>query len=158
MNLKDAAYNVVHDYPGGAESLGPRIGKNSTTLSQEVKGTRDAKLGLFTAEKITQISGDLRILQTFAANCGQMLIPLPESLLSGKDEDCMLRLADTARDFGELCKEVAGDVCHGDISDNDLARIDRDCGLLIADLHALREALAKRNLDGKPSAQLKVVA
>ena len=149
MDLLDTAYNVVHDYPGGADSLGPRIDKNPTTLNHEVKGTRDAKLGLLTAEKITQKSGDLRILQAFAANCGQMVLPLPEALLKGSDEDCMLRLADTAREFGVLVKEVAGDMADGKISDNELKRIDRDCGRLIADLHALREALAQRNAEGK---------
>lgn len=149
MNLLDTAYAVVHDYPGGADSLGPRIGKNATTLSHEVKGTRDAKLGLLTAEKITHLSGDLRILTAFAINCGQMLVPLPESLLKGSDEDCMLRLADTAREFGTLCKEVAVDMADGKISDNELKRIDRDCGRLIAELHSLREALAQRNAEGK---------
>jgi hypothetical protein len=148
MHLRDVAYNVVHDYPGGAASLAPRLAKNATTLCHELSGTGVAKLGLLDAEKITHLAGDLRILEAFATNCGQMLVPLPESI-GVADDDCMLRLADTAREFGELCKEVAGDLADGSISDNELSRIDRECGHLIASLHALRESLARRNAECK---------
>ena len=149
MDLLDTAYNVVHDYPGGAPSLAPRLAKSSTTLAHEVKATGTAKLGLLDAEKITQLSGDLRILQAFAANCGQMLVPLPDQFRDDAD-DCMLRLADSARDFGELVREVSVDLGHSAISDNDLRRIDADSGRLIADLHALRESLGKRHAALKP--------
>ncbi|MDP3650924.1 MAG: hypothetical protein Q8R67_04490 [Rhodoferax sp.] len=148
MNVLDAAYNVVHDYPGGADSLAPRIDKNATTLCHEVSGTGTAKLALVTAQKITQRTGDLRILVAFATNCGQMLVPLPHSGVLPED-DCMLRLADAAKEFGELCREVAADLSDGSISDNELERIDTECGLLIASVHKLRESLAVRNLAGK---------
>jgi hypothetical protein len=149
MHLRDVAYNVVHDYPGGALSLAPRMGKNATSLAHELNGTGTSKLGLMDAEKITHLTKDLRILAAFATNCGQMLVPLPSAMDLGHDEDCMLRLADTAREFGELCKEVAGDLVDGHISDNELQRIDRECGELISSLHALREAVARRNVAGK---------
>lgn len=154
MDLRDVAANVVHDYPGGAPSLAPRVGMNATTLAHEVNGTGSAKLGLLAAEKITQRSGDLRILEAFAMNCGQMVVPLPDALNEAGD-DCMLKLADTAREFGEFCREVGGDLADGKISDNELERIDRECGQLIASLHAVREALARRNLAGKPAAEVK---
>lgn len=149
MDLRDVAANVVHDYPGGAPSLAPRVGKNATTLAHELNGTGAAKLGLLDAEKITLRTGDLRILQAFALNCGQMLVPLPEAEGDGVD-DCMIRLANTAREFGDLCTEVAGDLADGAISDNELSRIDRECGDLMSSLRILREALARRNLAGKP--------
>ncbi len=149
MHLRDVAYNVVHDYPGGALSLAPRMGKNATSLAHELNGTGTSKLGLMDAEKITHLAKDLRILEAFATNCGQMLVPLPPAIDLGHDEDCMLRLADTAREFGELCKEVASDLVDGQISDNELHRIDRECGELISSLHALREAVACRNFQAK---------
>lgn len=149
MDILDAAYNVVHDYPGGPDSLGPRVGKNPVTLSHEVRQTGGAKLGLHTAEKLTQRTGDLRILQAFAANCGQMLVALPV-LPEGVADDCMERLAVSAREFGELCTEVATDLADGVISDNELARIEKASGELVASVHALGVALAKRNQAGKP--------
>jgi hypothetical protein len=152
MDLRDVAANVVHDYPGGSPSLAPRIGKNATTLAHEVHGTGAAKLGLLDAEKITLRTGDLRILEAFALNCGQMLIPLPQSSDQPVD-DCMARLATTAREFGDLCTEVAADLVDGSISDNELARIDRECGELMSSLRTLREALARRNQAGKTTTQ-----
>jgi hypothetical protein len=148
MSLRDAAFNVVHDYPGGSVSLAPRLGKSHASLSHELTATGTAKLGLLDAEKITILTGDLRILEAFATDCGQMLVPLPDATVLMGD-DCMLRLADTAREFGDLCKEVGGDLVDGKISDNELRRIDKECGELIASLHALRESLARRNADGK---------
>ena len=105
MSLQDAYFNVIHDSPGGAASLAPRLGKSSTTLCHEATRTGFAKAGLLDAEKITLLTGDLRILEAFANNCGQMLVPLPTATVL-LDDDCMLRLADTAREFGELCKEI----------------------------------------------------
>lgn len=154
MDLRDVAANVVHDYPGGCPSLAPRIGKNATTLSHEVHGTGAAKLGLLDAEKITLRTGDLRILAAFALNCGQMLVPLPEALDTDSD-DCMAKLAVAAREFGELCTEVASDLLDGAISDNELARIDRECGELMASLRTLREALFRRNQAGKPAQEVR---
>lgn len=148
MNLLDAAYNVVHDYPGGADSLAPRLVKRGTYLSAEVSATGTAKLGLLDAEKITQLTGDLRILQAFNTNCGQMMVPLPQAVDLDTD-DCMLRLAASAKEFGDFCTEVASDLSDGKITDNELGRIDKECGELIASVHALREALQKRNQVGK---------
>lgn len=150
MRLRDAAFNLVQDYPGGAESLAPRFGKNATTLSHEVKGTGTAKLGLEDSERMTIMSGDLRILASFAHNCGQMLVPLPEALEHAGD-DCMMRLADTAREFAELCREVSADLADGTISDNELARINKEVGRMNGCLHALQKAVAVRNLEGKPA-------
>ena len=43
----------------------------------------------------------------------------------------------------------------GKISDNELARIDRECGELIASLHQVRESVARRNMAGKPACEVK---
>lgn len=149
MSLRDAAFNVVHDYPGGSVSLAPRLGKSHASLSHELTATGTAKLGLLDAEKITILTGDLRILQTFAADCGQMLVPLPAAMVL-LDDDCMLRLADMAREFGELCKETGGDLADGQISDNELRRINKESSELIASVHALMLSLAQRNAQRKP--------
>jgi hypothetical protein len=144
MNLLDAAYNLVRRYPGGAESLGPRLSKSPTTLNHEVLGTGGAKLGLLTAQAMTDMSGDLAILSAWATDAGQMLVPLPV-LQTGERDDCMVRMAAMAEEFGRLCTEVAGDLGDGQISDNELRRIDKESGQMIAAIHALREALARRN-------------
>ncbi len=113
---------------------------------------QNGMLGLLDAEKITLRTGDMRILEAFALNCGHMLIQLPTDLGDNAD-DCMARLAATAREFGDLCTEVSADLADGSISDNELARIDRECGELMASLRPLREALARRNQQGKPTTE-----
>lgn len=144
MNLLDAAYLVVHDYKGGANSLAPRMGKSGTYLSAEVSATGTAKLGLLDAEKITNLTGDLRILEAFATNCGQMLVPLP-MLDELQIDDCMLRLADSMKAAGDLCKEVASDLSDGSLNDNEMANIEAVTGKAIASMNLLVNSLTARH-------------
>ncbi|KQP37569.1 phage regulatory CII family protein [Pseudorhodoferax sp. Leaf274] len=147
----DAAFNVVSDYPGGAASLAPRIDKAASTLTQEVNGTPQAKLGLATAVKITQRTGDLRILLAFAGACGQMLLPLPEGL-DVDDDDCMRAATSAAREFGELMTEVMAARADGRTTDNELDRVTRSTGELMRALHQLNAAFVASNMAGKPAA------
>jgi hypothetical protein len=151
QTVLDAAYNVVHDYPGGAPSLAPRIGKNATTLAHECNGTGAAKLGLADAVKLTQRSGDMRILLAFATACGQMCLPLPETL-SGSADDCMQALAASSREFAELMNEVLQARSDGHTSDNELDNVLRGGGELIRAIHGLQAAFIASNSAGKPPA------
>ena len=142
----DAAYNLVVDYPGGSVSLAPRIDKNATTLSHEVKGTGGAKFGLVDAVKATQRSGDLRILNAFAVECGCLVLPLPalpESM------GTFHQLAEAAKEFSEFVSSVADAAADGAVTANELARVDRELGDMIASAQAIRATLAKVHEDGK---------
>jgi hypothetical protein len=144
MDVLIAAANVAEDYKGGARQLAIDIDCNSTTLSHEIRGTGGAKLGLQRAVKMTQRSGDLRILQAFSAACGQMCIPLPEALdLEGSD--CMRALSETAHEFAQLCREVSESLGDGRVTDNELQRITREAGELTASLHGLISAATSKN-------------
>lgn len=143
MNVIDAAYNVVHDYAGGAESLGPRIGKNPTTLSHEVARVGTAKLGLDTAVKVTLMSGDMRILSAFAMQCGHMLLPLPQGVPVA-ESDCMRRLAQVLRDSGEVVRETVCALEDGGINDNERKRIQQDCATLVRTVSVLMAAVDAR--------------
>lgn len=131
MNVIDAAYNVVHDYPGGADSLGPRVGKSGTTLSHEVNRTGTAKFGLETAEKVTVMSKDYRILETFAANCGRFTLPLPEVLQEGGDS-VLARLGDLLREQSHVVREVTMASADGVYTPNERKKIATEVGQLIA--------------------------
>lgn len=145
LDLLDAAYNLVHDYPGGALSLAPRVGMNATTLSHEVNGTGTAKLGLLTAEKLTDRTGDDRILMAWAAKRGYRIIKVHEPLLDGAGE-VLARLSETSREFGELCSEICRDVGDdGQINDNERRRIEREALQLMGALARLTQAVAANN-------------
>lgn len=131
MNLADAAYLVVHGYPGGSESLAPRIGKNATTLSHEVARVGMAKLGLETAAQITEMSGDMRILEAFAMRCRRMVLPLP-TLDMPDDDACIVELGKLLKEVGDLVSETTACMHDGKISDNETARLDMRCGRLVS--------------------------
>lgn len=143
MNVLDAAYRVVHDYPGGASSLGPRISKLAATLSQEVAAVGTAKFGLLTAVDVSVMTGDMRILEAFAAECGRMTVPLPAVLLEGGD-NVLGRLGDVLREQAHLVREVSESVADGDINANEEARIVKEAGELVAMVSLLLKEVGAR--------------
>lgn len=147
--ILDAAYQLVRMYPGGAASLGPRMGKNATTLSHEVKGTGQAKFGLEDAVTATVFSGDLRILNTFAAECECMVLRLPQHL--GEGAGAMRQVARLAQEFGELIASVSEAEADGHITANELARARREWQELVSQGQGLMAHLEARHLDGLPS-------
>jgi hypothetical protein len=150
MDVLTAAFNVAEDYrPGGAAGLALAIDKVPTTLSHEVKGTGGAKLGLATAVKMTKASGDLRILLAFAAECGQMCVPLPESL-DLPNSDVMRALAASAMEFAQLAESVCESLSDdGNINDNELRRIEREGAELLQRVQQLMATVQAKNTAGK---------
>ena len=148
-SLLDAAFNVVHDYPGGARSLAPRILKSETTLSHEVRGTGTAKFGLVDAVKLTQMTGNLAILNEFAASCQCVIFPMP-AIEGGMG--AFPGLAEAAREFAEFVTSVADAVADGNVTANELARVDRELSQLFARSQAVRATLAAIHEAGKPAA------
>lgn len=149
MDVLTAAFNVAHDFEGGVVALAPRMGKNPTSLNQEVGRVGMAKLGLNDAVKMTLVTQDFRILDAYNLVCGRMSVPLPE-LLDLQNDDCMRALAETSREFGELCSEVCKSLNDGTINDNELKDIQREAGHMIATLNGLVAAVTARNREGKP--------
>lgn len=120
----DAAYQLVHAYPGGAAALGARMGKNATTLSHEVRGTGSAKLGLDDAVMASVMADDRRILNAFAAECGCLVLQLPSSL--NGDSTSLERVSQLAKEFSDLVATVTAAKADGMVTANELALIERD--------------------------------
>lgn len=75
MNVIDAAYKSVHDYPGGSESLGPRLGMSPAILRNKVNPNNDKHhLTLAEADHLMAVTGDHGILQALAAGHGYALV------------------------------------------------------------------------------------
>lgn len=141
MNVMDAAYNVVHQYEGGADSLAVRLpNKSGTTLSHEVNRTGTAKLGLETAVAVTVLSKDYRILEAFAAQCGRYTLPMPHVLQAGGD-DVLARLGDMLREQSDVVREVTSAAVDGKYKPNERKRIVKEVGELVAAGSALLAAL-----------------
>lgn len=155
MNTLDAAFHLARAYPGGKEALAARLGKSPHTFRHELTGDGTAKLGLIDAESISMFAlqmkmpNALAILNSMAANLGQMVLPLPQVMdLAGGD--CMRGLAESAREFAELCADVTGSLSDGRVTDNELARIERSSAELIAALQGLNAAVSAANKASKP--------
>lgn len=154
MNILDAAYNLVHDYPGGAHSLGPRMGKSPNTLNHEVAGDGTAKFGLVDAVKASTLSGDFRILHAFGEECNHMCIPLPPADGNTTTSDILANLATSSKRFAELCNEVISSAADGEVSDNELDRIQRARAELLTHLAQLGQSAIQLNQASKPAGGL----
>jgi hypothetical protein len=134
MDVQTAAQNVAEDYRGaggsGARALAADIGKNPTTFAHQLVEQGGAVLGLKTAVKMTQRSQDLRILNAFAAEVGCMVLHLPETL-AVEGNPAMMDLGKMAKEFADVVQEVCATCSDGDVSANELARVEREWGEVV---------------------------
>jgi hypothetical protein len=144
MSVADAAYNVVHDYPGGAAALQVRMGK--TNLSGEVNpNVATAKLGIEDAVTVQLMAKDYRILYAMAAELRHFPpMPMPEGMADA-DQPCMRTLSETAKEFSDVVSTAAEALADGDVSDNDLAHVTKEWSELIVKGQALMQQLAAMN-------------
>ncbi len=74
-----------------------------------------------------------------------MCVPLPQGL-EGSADECMVKLAGMSKEFGEVCQEICGSLGNdGKITDNELAKIERESGELIRAINAVLTAVRARN-------------
>lgn len=145
MSPIDAARQVVHDYPGGSESLAPRLDKAHSTLRAELHpsaGTT-AKLGLMTAVAITNLSGDLRIVAAFNEACGCCPpMPLPRcDVTDGSMKDLLERGCALSKDIAETFSEFQRDISDGRVTPTELQAFEREALEAIASIAALARAM-----------------
>ena len=147
--LLDAAYRVVRAHPGGASALGPRLGKRGDSLAHELTGRHQyAKLGLEDALAITHMTGDLGILNAFAEACSCMVMPLPATPEGDGD---MQRLAELAGEFADVMKSTSEALSDGEITPNEMRRLDREWSELVACGQQMMSALHARHEAAKPA-------
>lgn len=151
MSVMDAARNVAEDYPGGASALAPRIDKNPTTLNHELHETGAAKLGLTTAVKMTRRTGDLRILNAFAAEAGCLVLALPEAL-QVEGSETMHDLGLLAKEFSDVVQEVMAACADGEVTANELVRVRRQWAELVAAGQRMLHGVHVKHEASKPGA------
>ncbi|MCO7469488.1 phage regulatory CII family protein [Stenotrophomonas maltophilia] len=154
MNVLDAAYDTVHEYPGGAGPLaerltrlnkdGERVPMSEAVLNSKVNpNTTSHHLTLAEADRLMGLTGDYRILHALAATHGFMAQPVqaPEA---GSIISAMLAAAAAK---GDLAETIAQAMVDNRITGNESDRVSRDVMRVIAALvqvsqHA--EAAAER--------------
>lgn len=139
-SVQSAIFRLVHDYPGGAMALAPVLGKRGESLSHEVSPVYPtAKIGLLDAVKLSLFTGDRQVLNAWAGDMGCMVLPLAADVPGV--EGIGARTAQLAKEFADLMGTLAADLADGDVSANDLARIDRESSELVAAIQALMGAV-----------------
>jgi len=139
-SVQSAIFRLVHDYPGGAGALGPVLGKRGDSLSHEVSPVYPtAKIGLLDAVKLSLFTGDRQVLNAWAGDMGCMVVPLAADVPGV--EGIGTRTAVLAKEFADLMGTLAADLADGDVSTNDLARIDREASELVSAIQALLGAV-----------------
>lgn len=129
MNVTDAAYDTVHLYPGGSESLAPRLGMSAATLRGKVNPNSDRnRLALEEADELMAKSGDFRILHALAASHGFAVQPA-EGPTAGTLIGTLLKAAGAQ---GDLSDAVAAAMADNRISHNEADEISRLCMQLVA--------------------------
>jgi hypothetical protein len=126
MDVMHAAFQLVHQYPGGATALAPVLSKTPATLSHEVSPNYPtAKLGLADAVALSKWTGDRSM-------------PVGTDLIAE-------HTANLAREFGHLMTEVAKGMADGSINANEMARIEREGSELVAALQSLLQAVQTKH-------------
>lgn len=146
MNVTDAAYDTVHQYPGGSEALAPRMGMSAATLRGKVNPNTDRNLlSLQEADALMARTGDYRILHALCAEHAFIAqrVDAPES---GTLITALLSAAAAKGDLAELVSEAMAD---NRITPNEADAISRACQQVMAALvqvsqHA--EAAAKEGV------------
>ncbi|KGV90510.1 phage regulatory CII family protein [Burkholderia pseudomallei ABCPW 30] len=81
MNILDTAHAVAHTYPGGCESLAPRLGVSAAVLRSKVNPNTDThKLTLQEAVRISEVTDNDAILEAWASERGYALVKLPSAV------------------------------------------------------------------------------
>lgn len=120
MNILDAAHKTVKSYPGGSESLAPRIGMSAAVLRNKVNPNNETHhLTLAEASEIMGVTSDDRILHALAAEHGYTLQPM-DPVASGTVMGAMLDHGAAQGAFAQAIQEALSD---GLITENEMREI-----------------------------------
>lgn len=158
MNILDASRRQARSYPGGIDAVAPRLDKSPSTMEKELREARGYKWGAFDAAELSRMCSELRTVDALAyptavaASSRCLLLPLPD-MPDLPLRECMMTLAATSRDAHDLVSKACESLADQQVSDNEMAMVDRAIGELVAAAQAMRRSFAALNRAGKPRGQ-----
>lgn len=124
MNSIDAAYAVVHDYPGGSESLGPRVGISPAVLRNKVNPNNDTHhLTFAEARRISDMTGDFRMLQAWAHEAGFLLVKAPTGSADSCDMAVLEQVVGLGVANGQFMQTIHAALADGRVDESEMKRI-----------------------------------
>jgi hypothetical protein len=153
MNRRDAAHHLARRYPD-FDALAAKMGKRPDTLRKELTGAHGYKWGvedeelLILLSQAANVTDALAPITAAAVNANALLIPLPD--VSG-DVPSMQCIADSAREFSEFVASVAQAEADHRVTANELKRIERETGELVASLQRCLAHMRREHEAAKPA-------
>lgn len=124
LNILDAAHAVAHDYPGGCESLAPRVGMSAAVLRNKVNPNNTTHhLTLLEAVKQSEITNDDRALEAWAASRGYALVKLPQ--VSDCCDSAIVEMMGKAWEtHGDVGREITKTLEDGRVEHKEVTRVE----------------------------------
>ena len=140
--VADAAYNTVHDYPGGAEALAPRMGKSAKVLDSKVsRNVSTHHLTLHEAVQIMGLTGDHRMLRAICRHLGY-LDPIRAVVYEGiADEQLLELVAAFYSETGDVSRSLVAALADGRVTQREFASFDEQTIEAMTALAELRDRL-----------------
>lgn len=124
--IEDAAYRVVHDYPGGAVKLASQLAMNAGTLSNKVNpGCEGHHLSVREALAIQHATRDFRIIQAEAQLLDGIFLHFGH-IPRVSDTELLTAYARWHEDIGETAKAIAEALADGKISRTEINRVRKE--------------------------------
>lgn len=124
MDPLDAFYHVIHDYPGGAEALAPRMGYTSAVLRNKADPRKDSNKPLLDdADKITALTGDARVIRALAHKHGFLLVKAPDNQCGVSDMSVLEQVVAFMVASGAYGQEIHKALADGSVSQEEVKRI-----------------------------------
>lgn len=121
MNIIDAANATIHDYLGGSESLGPRMGLSAAVLRSKVNPRNGTQhLSIAEADRIMELTGDFRMLKALAHRHGFLLVESPDQEASDADMALLEQAAGLGVTSGDLRPGAIGALAGNRIDEKEL--------------------------------------
>lgn len=147
MKVEDALYHAVHDYPGGAGSLAPRMNLAAPTL-YAMANPRDSshEWPLRRFRQVLAMTGDLRPLAALCEENHGVFVGLAATTLP----DAFRHVSKLAAEFGDVVRGFEDAMKDGRITPRECDAIDTQIYGLIAAAAGLGQRLRQESEQHAP--------
>lgn len=143
MSIRDALFKVVHDYPGGANSLAPRMDLAASTLRCMANPTIESHdWPLKRVEQVMALTGDTRPLDALCEEFGGLFVPLAD--LPECEEEIGRMIAELGADFGAVCASLNTALADGRVTTKESREFEERVYQLNQAAQALKVLVEKR--------------
>lgn len=125
MDWLRALQRAVHSWAPGTEALAAALGIARSSLYHKVDPRcPGARPSVEESLQICELTGDMGWLHAVAARLNHSAVPLPAYEPGGREG--VREMATAVREFGELAVEAATALADGAVTENELARVERE--------------------------------